>query len=131
DLPPIQLEVTEHRAERKTCLRCGLCNLAEFPGEVSNLTQYGSGVKSLFVYLMNYQLLPYRRTREILADLLGQSIAEGTLKQALAVCSHNLMGTEAAIKTGITQAQVGHCDETGFYVEGERQWLHVAATNVL
>ncbi len=83
------------------------------------------------VYLMNYQLLPYRRTREILEDLFGQALSEATLGQAAAFCAQELSDSEGLIKRGLQAAEVAHFDETGFYVEDKRQWLHVASTLTL
>lgn len=131
DLPQIKLEVTEHRIEIKECPRCGASSEGEFPSAVTNLTQYGEGIKSLLVYLMNYQMIPYRRTTEMLEDLLGQSIAEGTLYNALEECAEGLLENEKQIKAGVEKSEVGHFDETGFYIGGKRVWLHVAATQKL
>lgn len=131
DLPPIKLEVTQHQVEIKLCPNCSTLCQGQFPHQVSNLTQYGEGVKSLAVYLINYQLLPYRRSREMMQDLLGQPLAEGTLHSALEQCFDGLSQTEELIRQGIIKADLAHFDETGFYVEGNRQWLHVASTSRL
>ena len=54
DIPPIELEVTEHQAELKICSCCGTANTASFPPDVTTSVQYGSRVKVLAVYLNNY-----------------------------------------------------------------------------
>lgn len=128
DLPQVKMEVTEHRVEVKLCPRCGNRCEGQFPPGVTNLTQYGETIKSFSVYLMNYQLLPYRRTREIVAELVAQPIAEGSLQSALSHCFEGLSRTDALIKQAVTKASLAHFDETGFYVESKRQWLHVAST---
>jgi transposase len=128
DLPEIRLQVREHRAEVKSCPACGLTAMAAFPPALTQPAQYGERVKALAVYLMTYQLLPYRRTRDLLADLLGQALAEGTLSAALSQAAAQLEPTEATIRQGVRQAALAHFDETGLYVAGQRHWLHVAAT---
>jgi transposase len=80
------------------------------------------------VYLMNYQLLPYERTAELLTDLFGASPSEGTLYNAQQNAAGQLGSVEEAIRDGLRQAQVAHFDETGLYVGGKRHWLHVAST---
>ena len=54
DVPEPKLEVTEHQAEVKTC-PCGYVNRAAFPPEVAAPVQYGPRVKSVSVYLSEYQ----------------------------------------------------------------------------
>lgn len=131
DLPPMRLEVTEHRAEIKQCSGCGSSNRASFPPSVTKAVQYGEGLKALGLYLMNYHLLPYRRTREILQDLFGQAVGEGTLAAAAAFCAEELFDSEAQIKEGVRKSEVGYFDETGMYSEGKLIWLHVASTDSL
>jgi transposase len=128
DLPPMKIEVTEHRLLLKTCPHCGAINRGEFPLEVKPGAQYGPNLKSLIVYLVQYHLLPWQRTCEMIGDLFGQSVAEGTLWSVLNECADGLAETEERIKQAIRQAPVAHFDETGFYLAGRREWLHVAST---
>jgi transposase len=128
DLPPIKLEVAEHRTVSKVCPACRMLNCGEFPREVAPGVQYGPHLKALGVYLVNYQLLPWQRTCELISDLTGQWIAEGTLAAALAECARNLEQPEQQIKRAIQQAALAHFDETGLYVTEQRQWLHVSST---
>jgi transposase len=76
DIPPIELEVTEHQSEVKCCPDCGQQNQGVFPPEVSNVVQYGPRLKGMMVYLMEGQLLPSARTVETLSDILGVQISE-------------------------------------------------------
>ena len=71
DLPPINVEVTEHRTEIKTCPNCSCLNKADFPTDVQHPVQYGSRLKSVAVYLNQYQLIPFERLSEMFFDLLA------------------------------------------------------------
>jgi DNA repair exonuclease SbcCD ATPase subunit len=51
DLPPIQMQVTEHQAQVKVCRCCGKRSHAEFPAGVNSPTQYGPNVLAHAVYL--------------------------------------------------------------------------------
>jgi len=95
DIPPVQLEVTEHRAEIKCCPGCGCLNEAAFPAEVKTSVQYGSRIKSLLVYLNQYQLLPYERTCQLVEDLFAHTISQGTLYNWNAECYRNLKSPSA------------------------------------
>ncbi len=131
DIPPLKLEVTEHRAETKECPGCGCCNVAGFPDEAKTSVQYGSRIKALLVYLNQYQLLPYDRTCELVKDLFSQTISQGTLSNWNKDCFRNLESTEEQIRQALLASEVVHFDETGLRSEGKLHWLHAASTDRL
>ena len=131
DLPPVRLQVTEHQAETRQCAECGVETLGQFPTGVAAPVQYGPGVAGLAVYLNQEQLLPEERTCRVLAEVFGRPISEATLERAVETCHTQLAAVEAAIKQGITEAEVAHFDETGARLGGKRFWLHVASTATL
>jgi transposase len=128
DTPPQKLIVTEYRAERKTCLTCGALNKASFPEGISQPAQYGPEIKSLAVYLNQYHLIPYERVTELLADVFGQPIAEGTLFAANEAVYEALECPEQEVKQQLLASPVIDVDETGARVEGKTQWLHTVST---
>lgn len=128
DLPPIRLVVKEHQAEVKCCPGCGVLNRAAFPSDVNSVVQYGCGIKGLIVYLMEGQFLPSGRVCELLKDVLGCELSEGTLYNTRQRCYEQLELVEASLIAGIQGAEVGHFDETGMRVGGKLMWLHVACT---
>jgi transposase len=131
DIPPIELTVSEHRVEVKNCPCCGIENEAEFPLEATNVVQYGPRLKSMMVYLMEGQLLPSARTCEVLNDILGVSVSEGTLFNARSQCFEQLAPIASNIQAAIMDSPVVHFDETGMRINGKLWWLHVACTDGL
>lgn len=128
EIPPLQLEVTEHRVEYKYCPQCQRLVQAAFPEEVSAPVQYGSGLMSLGVYMNNYQFIPYARICEMMIDLFGHSPSESSWVNANRALYEQLAETETEIKARILATPVVHFDETGMRVEGKTQWCHVAST---
>jgi len=131
DLPPIQVEVTEHRSHVKTCPGCGCENKAVFPAGVDAPTQYGPAVKATLSYLTAYQLVPLKRSREMLSDLFGIDVCEATILNSNSTLFGNLAGVEEAIKRELAGCPVAGFDETGIRVEGKTAWLHVSSTDTL
>jgi transposase len=131
ELPPIRAIVTEHRAEVKQCPCCKAYGRAVFPTEVTAPIQYGPRLQAVGVYLTGYELLPYARSSELMADLFGVSLSEGTLYRFMQGASEELGPTEAALKAALAKAEVAHFDETGGRVEGKLRWFHVASTKTL
>ena len=131
DLPPLQVWVVEHQAETKCCPGCGVETAGAFPEGVVAPAQYGPGIVTVAVYLNQQQLLPMERTCEVLEEVFGCPIAEGTLQSAVTRCHVQLAGVEAAVKGQVAQADLVHFDETGLKVNGKTWWLHVASTSGL
>jgi transposase len=131
DLPPLQIEVTEHRAATVVCPGCGKRNVGAFPSTVSQSAQYGPQIKGLCVYLHQQHLLPMARLSEVVNELFNCSVSPGSIVNWLATASQIVTPTVETIKNGLLKAGVVHFDETGLYAEGKRKWLHVAATSRL
>lgn len=128
DLPPVKSWVVEHRALTKRCRSCDQLTKGRFPREVKAAVQYGRGVRARAVYLVTYQLLPYRRASEVLADFFSCPISVGSLRRIIAECAASALLSEVEIKQRLKQAEVIHVDETGLRVEGTGQFVHVAST---
>jgi transposase len=93
--------------------------------------QYGPTIGAIAVYLVQLQLLPLARACEVMEDLLAVSISEGTLSDLIGRCANNLTVVEQQIKEALIQSEVIQQDETGLYVQHQRQWMHVTCTPTL
>jgi transposase len=108
ELPPVRPWVVEHRALTKRCRSCDELTKGRFPQGVRAAVQYGRGVRARAVYLVNYQLLPYRRASELLKDFFACPISPGSLRRIIAECAGRALLTEVEIKQRLRQAEVIH-----------------------
>jgi len=131
DIPKIKIKVTEHRILIKACTHCGTKNKSNFPEGLVQEAQYGNEIKSLGVYLQNYQMIPYARCVELLYDLTGHRLSAGSLANFQSKMFHQLDNFEHEIKTLLLQSTTIHADETGMKVNGKGNWLHVASNKFL
>ncbi len=131
DIPEPKIEVTEYRAEIKCCPGCDKRVKGDFPEGVNAHTQYGLRFLALMVYLNQQMLLPAGRTVQLMLDIFGQKVSQGTLFNAVDTCYHKLAGYEEAIKKILQQVDILHVDESGVRTAGSLHWLHVACTKML
>ena len=128
ELPAIRIEVSEHRAERRRCTRCGTQVAAAFPEGVNSPAQYGAGLQAAALYLGGHQLIPYQRLSEVFADLFACPLSPGTLANFVKRGGAKAGESMKPVRDALRLAQVAHADETGCRLHGKRHWLHVFST---
>jgi len=132
DLPPIALQVTEHRLQHRRC-GCGTVTMAGpvdgVPAGVGAPTQYGPGVRAVATYLAAAQHLPLARTADTLADLLGAPVSVGTVAAIVEQAAAGLGAFTTAVRGQLATSPVMHVDETGLRVDGALAWVHSASTS--
>jgi transposase len=127
DLPRVQVQVTEHWAEIKSCSCCGKATRAAFPAEVSQMVQYGTEIKAQMVYLNTEQHIPLERTCDLLDEFYNHRPSEGTIVAACAEAAHQVEWSNHAVKEHLVEQEaVCHFDETGMMINGVLHWLHSA-----
>lgn len=131
DVPPVRIEVMEHRAEIKDCPRCGQQVKGLFPAAVAQPVQYGLRIKAQASYLNTYQLIPWARTCEMLGDFYGHTPAEALVQEANIALAEQSESCRVATKQQLIDATVAQFDESGLRVAGQLNWLHVTSTRQL
>jgi transposase len=131
DLPEIKMEVTEHRVLKKVCSCCGKISQGSFPEGLSQKAQYGNRLKSLCIYLQNYQMLPYGRCSEFIEDLTDHRISCGSLSNFQRESFISLEDYEQQVKQRLLQSAYLHADETGLRFNGKNSWMHVISNKTI
>jgi len=132
DIPlPQKLTVTEHQCVLVICPDCDTENRAAFPKGVNMPVQYGPQIKSCLVYLNQYQLIPYKRTLELIETFYKHRISEGTLFNSINAVYDALEPVEEKTINLLLKAPVNYADETGLRIEGKLQWMHVVCNDTL
>jgi transposase len=85
----------------------------------------------LRVYLHHYQMVPLARTCELLAELYGCRLSQGTLVAWVQHASRTLGPTMARIADLLIVSPLQHGDETGVRIDGQGHWVHVNCTRWL
>lgn len=125
DLPPVKLEVSEHRLGEVEC--CGQYHKGTFPAEVSASVQYGSGVRAVVSMLSTDYRMPLKKIRQFFTDMYGYEINSATILASLERGYKLLEPTVASIKGHLTKAYCAHFDETGLRCEKKLHWLHTVS----
>jgi transposase len=128
EIPEKPIQIIEHQRLETQCPCCGQRNQGHWPAYLTGNVQYGRRFKAFCLYLLNYQLLPYERTAELLETLFGYQPGGGTLQSILEQAYATLEPIQKAIKEAIRASPVSHADETSIRVDGRTKWLHGVST---
>jgi transposase len=131
ELPPTALVCTEHRLASRACPDCGAVSRGSFPPEARTSVQYGPGLLALGVSLTAGYLLPVQRAASLLSAIAGRTISPATIMSAEGRVAEAIRPSTERIHDLLTVAPVVHFDETGFFTDAIRKWLHVACTKTL
>jgi transposase len=83
------------------------------------------------IYFSHYQLLPYKRLQEMMNDVFGVALSQGTISNLQKRCHNQLDSFEKSAREQLINANVVHFDETGMQVNKDLHWMHVACTDSL
>jgi transposase len=131
DLPPLQLECTEHRAEIKECPDCHKLCTAAFPPDIKAPVQYGKNFRALLCYLYDVQEGASLRIGEMCAEMFGYAVSEATIQAARQEQHHALEPFEKRVVEILPHQAVLHADETSVPINKITHWLHVLCTPLL
>lgn len=131
DMPQVRLVEREHQVEEVWCPLCQQVSRGSFPTGVEAPGKSGSNLRALAVYLHEYQLVPLARVSELLSDLYGCQVSEGSLLSWVELAAKRLAPTMAQIADWLSVGRCQHVDETGVRIAGRLHWIHVNSRDVL
>lgn len=121
------IETTEEQYYEKVC-QCGCVNNCDAP---NFRIKYGDNIRALVSYLNVVQCIPFKRIAELISDLCGQRISEGTIQNILKGNSAKSDKTYDEIRKRIECAPVVGADETGAAVGKQLHWNWIFQTDAL
>ncbi len=138
EIPPIELDIVEHRLHQLECNHCGSLTRAKLPENVPE-----SGRSATVVALVSLMSGVYRHSHRMIvsgmSDFFGVKMSLGTVNRLRNEASVALSSAVESAKTYIQSAEMVNADETGFSQGntdgknplGKKAWLWVAVTPLI
>jgi transposase len=135
EIPPIKLDIQEHRLHQLACPHCGEKNRAVLPEEVE-ASGYGERVVAIVSVLSGMYRHSHRMVVAAMSDLFGVKLSLGTVNRLRKEASEAVEEPVDEAKAYVQSAPMVGADETGFgqgNADGQnphrkRAWLWVAVT---
>ena len=121
------IETSEHQYYEKVC-ECGCVNNCDAP---NCRIKYGDNIRAFVTYLNVVQCMPFKRIAELISDVSGRKISEGTIQNILRQNSTKADAAYEEIRRRIEGAPVVGADETGAAVGKELHWNWIFQTDAL
>ena len=135
EIPPVKLDVREHRLHQRVCHHCGQKKRAVLPEDVE-ISGYGTRVVAIVSVLSGMYRHSHRMVVSALSDLFGVKMSLGTVNRLRTEGSEAVSEAVEEAQTYVQQAQIVGADETGFEQgntdgqnpHGKKAWLWVGVT---
>jgi transposase len=124
ELPPVNIHITEFKAEVKRCPICGCRNTGIFPEHVTQSVQFGENLKAHALYDKNLIFSSYDNLKTKFVDFYRHSLSPATIIGFEKKAYSHLEQFEQELKRELIKSPVLNADETGLKVMGDRWWLH-------
>jgi transposase len=128
ELPPLAVEISEHRLQRVRCPDCGRTTRAELPPGVP-AGCFGPKLQAAVAALTVRNRLSRRQLAELIEELFGCPIATGTIDAILARTAESLQPVYEQLQEQTRSAAAVNIDETGWYLAGNQRTLWGAFSN--
>ena len=122
ELPPLAVEISEHRLQRLCCPECGRTVRAELPPGVPRGC-FGSKLEAAIAALTVRNRLSRRQLVALMDELFGCPIAVGTIDAILTRTAETLAPVYDELLEQARAADALNVDETGWYLSGESRTL--------
>jgi transposase len=122
ELPPLAVEISEHRLQRVCCPECGRTVRAELPSGVPRGC-FGPKLEAAIASLTVRNRLSRRQLVELMEELFGCPIAVGTIDAILTRTAATLEPVYEELLEQTRSAGALNIDETGWYLSGEARTL--------
>ena len=125
DIPPVRVEVTEHRRHGVRCPACGHTTVAPLPSEVP-AGAFGPRLQAIIALLSGRFRISRREVVELSDELFGLRISLGAVDDLCRATGVVLAEPVAEVSEAVRPAAHVNVDETGWKLRGQRYWLWVA-----
>lgn len=138
EIPPIMLEIVEHRLHERNCEKCGKQTRAVLPPEVET-SGYGERVVALVSLMSGLYRHSHRMVVSGMLDYFGLKIGLGTINRLRKEASNAVSVAVEEAKDYVQSQDVVGADETGFKQgnsdgknpNGKKAWLWVGVTSMV
>ncbi len=122
------IEIVEYHRHHCQCKHCGTSCVPAWSEQMIPGQDLGVGLQALLGWLGNYAHMPYAKMRELLFELGGIDIGEGTLVATNERVAQAIKSPVEALGAWVKNEQPNvHVDETPWLVKGVKEWLWVVA----
>lgn len=122
ELPPINVRVSEHRAQRVCCPECGRRTRAALPSGVAR-SCFGSRLEAAVASLSVRNRVSRDDAVELIEELFGARISSGTIDAILTRTAVALAEPHDDLLGRLRASPAVNMDETGWRTAGERRAL--------